>query len=88
MYCRSLVEGNHSLSKGIREAAALPYAVAIREIDDIALDLVKGQQLVGGFSGCDVSILLDREHIWSSSNMKVTRNLFSSNIPRLLYLLF
>lgn len=33
-------------SRGIREAAALPYAVAIREIDDLALDLVKGQQLV------------------------------------------
>ncbi|XP_022668180.1 uncharacterized protein LOC111269722 isoform X2 [Varroa jacobsoni] len=44
--CRALVEANSSLAKGIQEAAALPYTVAIKEIDDIALDLVRGQQLV------------------------------------------
>ncbi|OQR73235.1 hypothetical protein BIW11_09859 [Tropilaelaps mercedesae] len=46
MSCRALVDFNRSLAKGVRDAAALPYAVAIKEIDDIALDLVKGQQLM------------------------------------------
>lgn len=44
--CRSLLESNLTLGKNLHEVAGLPYAVAIKEIDNVTLDLVRGQQLV------------------------------------------
>lgn len=44
--CRSLLDSNLTLGKSLHEVAGLPYAVAIKEIDNVTLDLVRGQQLV------------------------------------------
>lgn len=46
--CRGLVEHNLSLGRSIHEMATIPYAVALREIDNITLDLVKSQQMMDG----------------------------------------